>query len=181
MANEVVRTSRFLSLVLRHKPETIDLVLDDEGWAEVDHLLAQLKKHGREVSMDLLLRVVRQNDKQRFALNADETRIRASQGHSIDVVLGLEAVQPPDRLYHGTAMRFLDSIREQGLIRGQRQYVHLSHERETAVKVGKRHGKPAVLVVASAEMHGRGHPFFLSANGVWLCEHVPAAFIDFPE
>jgi len=176
MANELTRTSKFLSLVLRHKPEEIGIALDANGWTDVDELLHKWKGKPA-LTRELLDRVVAENSKKRFALSEDGTRIRANQGHSVDVDLALQPVEPPEVLYHGTATRFLESIRAGGLHCAGRTHVHLSADRETAVKVGSRHGKPVVLTVAARRMHAAGHAFFLSENGVWLTERVPAEFL----
>lgn len=177
MDQQLVRMSKFLSLVLRHKPETIGLRLDENGWAVVDELVQLAQKHDRPLSHALLEQVVAQNDKQRFAYNADKSRVRASQGHSLAVDLDLPPATPPPRLYHGTADRNLDSIREKGLLAGSRQFVHLSIGTQTAISVGQRHGRPVVLTILAAEMAAAGHVFYRSANGVWMTAHVPAAFI----
>jgi putative RNA 2'-phosphotransferase len=147
----------------------------------VDELIVQANRHGVALTPAVLERVVRLNDKQRFAFSEDGLWIRASQGHSISVDLGLEPVEPPAVLYHGTADRFIPSIREKGLLAGRRDHVHLSADEATAVKVGQRHGRPLVLRVRAAEMQAAGHLFYLSANGVWLVGHVPAGFLLFPE
>ena len=175
-----VRRSKFLALVLRHQPDAIGLALDANGWADVDDLLGKLAAHGQPLTRDQLERIVAGNDKQRFAFDDTGTRIRANQGHSVGVDLGLPPVEPPVLLYHGTATRFLDAIRAQGLKPGTRQSVHLSHGPETARKVGARHGVAAVLAVRALEMHAAGHPFAISVNGVWLVAAVPPAYIDFP-
>ncbi|QEH36431.1 RNA 2'-phosphotransferase [Aquisphaera giovannonii] len=177
---DLVRASKFLSLVLRHKPEEIGLVLDANGWADVEALIRRSNDHGVRLTRPLLDRIVAENDKTRFAFSEDGARIRASQGHSVDVDLALPPASPPDFLYHGTATRFLDSIRAGGLHPANRRHVHLSPDAETATKVGRRHGKPVVLVIRTGEMAEAGHLFYLSANGVWLTDRVPAAFIDFP-
>jgi len=176
MADSLIRTSKFLSLVLRHEPEKIGLQLDPQGWVSIDELLSKAAPHLR-MTASLLHEVVRTSDKQRFAISEDGTRIRANQGHSIPIELGLLPQTPPEQLYHGTATRFLESIQRQGLLRGDRHHVHLSADRETAIKVGTRHGKPVVLVVQAGDMHHAGHVFFKSDNGVWLVEHVPSAFL----
>jgi len=181
MTHALTKTSKFLSLVLRHKPEEIGLTLDENGWAAVDELLALSAARGQAISRELLHRVVAENDKQRFLFNDDQTRIRASQGHSIAIDLALAPREPPELLYHGTATRLLPSIRAAGLTRQQRQHVHLSRDVETATQVGARHGKPAVLIIESQAMHRAGHCFFLSDNAVWLTESVPVVFIRFPE
>lgn len=175
----LVRISKFVSKVLRHAPESVGLRLDEAGWVDVDELLAAAAGAGIALDRPTLERVVAENDKQRFALSADGRRIRASQGHSVTVELGLEPRTPPDVLFHGTADRNLDSIRAQGLLPGRRTHVHLSVDEETAVKVGSRHGRPVVLRVLSGEMHRAGHSFFRSENGVWLTAAVPPRHIDF--
>lgn len=167
-----IKASKFLSLVLRHNPRKIGLTLDDQGWAEVDALLAGLKDNGRTLSREDLMQVVTNNSKKRFALSEDGKRIRASQGHSVDVELGYKASAPPSMLFHGTVDKFLDAIREQGLLKMKRHHVHLSTDRETAEKVGQRRGKPVILQVYAEMMVMDGHEFFVSANGVWLTESV---------
>lgn len=181
MDKYLAKISKFLSLVLRHQPEVIGLNLDAQGWVSINELLAAANAHGTEIDDDLLLLVVHENDKQRFAISPDGLRIRANQGHSIDVSLGLPPIAPPAELYHGTVDRFLESIRQQGLIKGARQYVHLSADLKTASKVGARRGKPVVLTINSKEMHAAGIEFYQSENGVWLTDHVPATFLRFPE
>lgn len=181
MDKSLIRVSKFLSLVLRHKPQTIGLTLEEGGWASVDELLAAAPRAGVRLTEELLKQVVEQNDKRRFALSEDGRRIRASQGHSLSVELGLEPSVPPEFLYHGTATRFIESIRERGLISGSRRHVHLSKDEPAALAVGKRHGEPVVLIVRSGRMREQGLEFFLSDNGVWLTESVPAEFILFPE
>lgn len=169
-----------MSLVLRHRPDKIGLTLDANGWAKVADLIACSQRGGLPLSRDLIRQVVATNDKKRFVLSEDGERIRAAQGHSLPIDLELAPQQPPDRLFHGTASRFLDSIREKGLLRGRRQHVHLSLDRATAVKVGQRHGKPVVLTVHAGQMWDAGMPFFLSDNGVWLTDRVPPEFLEFP-
>lgn len=181
MNDQIVKASKYLSMLLRHQPEKIDLVLDDNGWASVEELIAKANATGKSLSRSLIERVVAENDKKRFAISDDGKRIRANQGHSVEVDLALPPQIPPETLFHGTATRFLDSIREKGLIPGNRQHVHLSLLRETAEAVGRRHGKLALLIVRSGEMHRAGHAFFLSANGVWLTDSVPTNFIVFEE
>ncbi len=180
MDRKLVRVSKFLSLVLRHKPETIGLSLDQGGWARVDELIVASNRSGVSLDEGLLREVVEQNDKQRFAFSNDGLRIRASQGHSIPVDLGLEPLVPPEFLYHGTATRFLESIKKRGLVPGNRLHVHLSPDEPTAVRVGQRHGKPVVLTIRAGHMYANGFTFYLSANGVWLTEKVPAEYIKFP-
>jgi putative RNA 2'-phosphotransferase len=179
MSVDVITASKFLSLLLRHKPEEIGLVLDAEGWAEIDEIV-RLTSGGRiPLSENLIKEIVRTSDKQRFAISEKGSKIRANQGHSIAIDLALVPKQPPETLYHGTATRFVQSILREGLLRGERRHVHLSSDDETAVKVGKRHGEPVVLIVAAGEMAMSGYTFYLSDNGVWLTEHVPARFIQY--
>jgi putative RNA 2'-phosphotransferase len=175
------KTSKFLSLVLRHEPARIGIALDSAGWTDVDALLAASAAHGVAITRDELVQIVATSDKQRFALSPDGARIRANQGHSVEVELELAPATPPAILYHGTVDRFLDSIRAQGLIKGERHHVHLSADLATAQKVGGRRGKPVVLAVRAAEMVAAGHPFYVSENGVWLTDAVPVTFVDFPE
>jgi putative RNA 2'-phosphotransferase len=176
----LVRTSKFLSKVLRHAPESVGLTLDGAGWADVDALLAAARGAGVALDRATLDRVVGENDKQRFALSADGRRIRASQGHSVRVELGLRPQAPPEVLYHGTAGRNLESIRRDGLRPGRRTHVHLSEDEEMAVAVGRRHGRPVVLRVLAGQMHAAGHTFYRSENGVWLADAVPPGHIRFP-
>ena len=179
MEKSLVRTSKFLSLVLRHDPGKIGLRLDDAGWAGVDALLSAAASAGVRIDRPTLERVVAENDKKRFAFSEDGKRIRASQGHSVDVDLGLQPRTPPELLYHGTATRFVDSIREQGLRSASRTHVHLSADEATAISVGQRHGRPVVLTIAAGRMHRDGHAFYRSDNGVWLTNAVPAQYIGF--
>lgn len=167
-----------MSLVLRHQPDVLNIQLDEQGWTSVPILLEKLKSRFPQITIEKLEEVVRTNDKQRFAFNDDHSLIRANQGHSVNIDLGLETATPPAVLYHGTATRFLDSIFEKGLIKGSRQHVHLSDNLETASKVGVRHGKLAILKVDCTKMLEAGFSFYRSKNGVWLTEHVPAGFIS---
>ena len=177
MTHHIKQISKFLSLILRHNPGKIGLTLDEEGWAEVDELMRLAQGRGPHLSRELIEEVVATNDKQRFALSEDGRLIRANQGHSIAVDLGLVPQTPPALLYHGTADKNLPSIMAQGLLPGRRQHVHLSADVKTAVKVGQRHGRPIVLKVQTGAMHAAGHLFYKSANGVWLVAAVPAPFI----
>jgi putative RNA 2'-phosphotransferase len=174
----IVDTSKLLSYVLRHRPDSIGLDLDDQGWAGVDDLLACLRAHGKPVDRALLERVVLENDKQRFAFSPDGTKIRASQGHSVAVDLALLPAAPPPVLYHGTASRFLKSILASGLHAGARRHVHLSSDVQTATRVGTRHGFPAVLRVDAARMHADGILFYQSDNGVWLTAAVAPRYLS---
>jgi len=180
MRRDLIRLSKFLSLILRHNPAAAGVQLDEQGWIEITTLLTAIQKQHPDFTRELLLEIVETNEKKRFALSPDGLRIRASQGHSIGVELGLQPVIPPEILYHGTADCHLPSIRMEGLIRGKRDHVHLSPDEATARKVGMRHGRPVILVVESLSMHEAGHRFYLSENGVWLTEKVPVAFIRFP-
>ena len=171
--------SRFLSLILRHKPEEVGLTLDPAGWVEIAALLAALKKAGRALSRDRLEQIVAGNDKKRFTISDDGLRIRAAQGHSIAVDLALVPQEPPVHLYHGTARHHLDAIFADGLRPGKRQQVHLSSDPTTAAQVGSRHGKPVVLLVNAKEAHAAGCVFTRADNGVWLCDHIPAAHLGF--
>ncbi|MEU3507556.1 RNA 2'-phosphotransferase [Streptomyces longwoodensis] len=173
-----VKVSKYLSKHLRHQPGRIGLVLDEGGWVEIDTLIAAAAAHGFPFTREELDHVVASNDKQRFAV--DGTRIRASQGHSVDVDLGLPPATPPPYLYHGTVARFLEAIRAEGLRPMDRHDVHLSADRETATRVGARRGRPVVLAVDAAAMHRDGHVFLVSANGVWLTRAVPPEYLRFP-
>jgi putative RNA 2'-phosphotransferase len=177
----LVRTSKFLSLILRHDPGKIGLRLDEHGWADVDDLLLKLNRHGHALDRAGLEQVVAQNDKKRFAFSPDGARIRASQGHSISVDLELQPVSPPAVLYHGTAQRFQASILEKGLLPVQRTQVHLSKDIASARTVGQRHGQPVIFRVAARQMERDGCSFFLSANGVWLAETVPPRYLTLLE
>lgn len=180
MTQDLVKASKFLSLVLRHRPEEIGLTLDREGWADIGELIERAGGGGVTLTRELIAKIVATSDKQRFALDAEGQRIRANQGHSIDVDLGLEPRQPPPVLFHGTAGGAVASIRAKGLHAAQRQYVHLSPDEDTAIGVGRRHGQPVVLRIAAGRMADAGRIFFLSTNGVWLTDSVPAEFIEFP-
>lgn len=176
---EAIKISKFLSLVLRHQPETIGLALDENGWAEVTLLIEKCNQKGVALNRELLEHIVATNTKKRFSFNEQKDQIRANQGHSIEVDLALSPQVPPDVLFHGTTERFVSSIKEQGLIKQQRQHVHLSAEQSTAVQVGQRHGKPFVFSVQTGQMHHDGFVFYLSDNGVWLTDHVPSRYLSF--
>lgn len=165
-----------MSLILRHKPETIGISVDEHGWADVGELIAGIAK-SREFNMDILEEIVRTDGKQRYSFNEDKTLIRANQGHSIPVDVELDEAEPPAELWHGTGEKYVASIDVQGLIPKSRLYVHLSKDRDTAVKVGQRHGKPVLYIVKAGEMHRDGYQFFLSKNGVWLTKKVPAEYL----
>lgn len=170
--------SKFISLVLRHHPEAAYIQLDEHGWANVEQLLEGMKRTGRKINMAGLEEIVRTDEKQRYSFNGDKTLIRANQGHSIPVDVGLKEQEPPEYLYHGTAVGFYESIRKQGLRPMSRLYVHLSKDVETAVSVGKRHGKPVVLRIHSGVMYRDGVSFYLSENGVWLTRKVEPKYFE---
>lgn len=170
-------TSRYLSLILRHKPEVIGITLDEHGWANVEELIAGISKT-QPLDMELLDKIVRTDNKQRYSFNEDKTLIRANQGHSIPVDVELQRVTPPEILFHGTGEKYTDSIDQIGLIPKSRLYVHLSGDEATAVTVGSRHGKPVVYRVAAGEMEKAGFEFYCSVNGVWLTKVVPVRYLD---
>ncbi|MCB0698337.1 MAG: RNA 2'-phosphotransferase [Chitinophagales bacterium] len=170
--SENKKISKFLSLVLRHQPEKVGIVLDENGWTDVTELIDKLNLSGLGVNFEVLKYVVSSNNKQRFAFNDTLDKIRANQGHSVDIELNYKSQTPPNILYHGTAEKYLNSIFESGLQKMQRHHVHLSADVDTAIKVGQRHGKPVVLIVSANEMYTTGLEFFLSDNGVWLTDSV---------
>lgn len=170
---------KFISLVLRHKPEIIGIKLDEHGWANVAELINGMNKVGKLIDLNTLKIIVAENDKQRYSFNENKTKIRANQGHSIDVDIELKLCEPPEYLYHGTASRFLDNIIKQGIKKQSRQYVHLSRDIQTATKVGARHGLPIVLRVYSKNMFNNGYKFYISQNEVYLTDNVPPKYIDF--
>ena len=172
----LTETSKFISLILRHKPEVIGISLDEHGWAKVDELIAGIAKT-RKFNMDMLEEIVRTDEKQRYSFNEDRTLIRANQGHSIPVDVELEEAEPPEELWHGTGEKFTASIEAQGLIPKSRLYVHLSKDEDTAVRVGQRHGKPVLYIVRAGEMRRDGYQFYLSRNGVWLTKEVPVKYL----
>lgn len=172
-----VSASKFLALVLRHKPEEIGISLDEHGWADVNELVQGMPK-GMNFSFDMLEKIVATDSKQRYSFNEDHSLIRANQGHSIEVDVELEQKTPPPVLYHGTGEKYATSIEESGLIPKSRLYVHLSSDFETAIQVGARHGSPVVYAVDAAAMHEHGHALFLSRNGVWLTKNVPAEYLS---
>lgn len=177
MSTSYKTTSKFLSLILRHKPEIIGLTLDENGWACTEDLLTKINASSRSLSLDELKELVDTNDKKRFAFSEDFSRIRASQGHSVDIDLNLKQQTPPDTLYHGTAEKNIQSIKQQGLLKGSRNHVHLSCDRDTARKVGLRYGKPVILTIDAKSMHEQGCRFFQSENGVWLTDYVLQEYI----
>lgn len=171
------RLSVFISLILRHKPEEIGIALDRHGWANVKELIAGINHTGRKINMEILEEIVRTDNKGRYSFNENKTLIRANQGHSIPVDVEFKETAPPSVLYHGTATRFLDSIKQQGIKSMSRLYVHLSKDLETAIQVGNRHGKCVVLVVDTQRMFDDGVKFYLSENGVWLTKYVDWKYV----
>jgi putative RNA 2'-phosphotransferase len=178
MNRRQIQISKFLSLVLRHRPQKIGITLDEGGWTAVADLLEACGRHGFPITAAELQAVVAENDKARFSFSAGGSRIRATQGHSVPVQLGYEPVEPPPFLFHGTAARFVDAILERGLLKGKRHHVHLSEDEQTARQVGQRHGRPVIFRVHSGAMHRDGHPFYRSENGVWLVEAAPPDYLE---
>ena len=176
--DNLIRISKTLSLVLRHQPETIGLTLDKQGWADVVMLIEKMNNGGFELNKGLLQQVIDTNNKSRFTYNDDKTKIRANQGHSIDVDLGYTAAVPPEFLFHGTGEKFIANIMHKGLLKINRHQVHLSSSKDTALKVGQRKGKPVILKIDALKMHHLGFTFFISPNNVWLTDHVPASYIN---
>lgn len=174
---ELESTSKYLSLILRHKPETIGITLDEHGWANVDELIKGISKT-YPINMEILENIVATDNKQRYSFNDDKTLIRANQGHSIPVDVELPVANPPEVLFHGTGEKYVESIDEKGLVPKSRLYVHLSSDIETAVKVGSRHGRPVVYKVLSGKMLQDGYVFYKSVNGVWLTKRVPVEYLQ---
>ena len=180
MNPDIKKVSKSMSYVLRHKPDAIGITLDPNGWVDVDVLIAAFQRNGKRYTHESIDRAVAENDKQRFEFNEDRARIRARQGHSVKVDLGYEPAVPPDVLFHGTATRNLDSVREKGLLKMNRHHVHLSTSKETMLAVAQRHGKPVILEVDAKRMHADDFEFFVTENDVWLVDSVPADYLDFP-
>lgn len=172
------RLSVFISLILRHKPEEIGITLDRHGWANVKELITGINNTGRKINMEILEEIVRTDNKGRYSFNENKTLIRANQGHSVPVDVELKETVPPSVLYHGTATRFLDSIKQQGIKSMSRLYVHLSKDLETAIQVGNRHGKCVVLVINAKKMCDDWIKFYLSENGVWLTKYVDWKYVE---
>ena len=181
METNLVKISKLLSFVLRHRPDKMGLSLDKNGWAEVQDLIGKINSHNGHnyLTIEILEEVVRKDDKKRYSFNDNKTKIRASQGHSVQVDLKLEERTPPEFLYHGTAIQFLENIKNQGLKKMRRNHVHLSLDIATAKSVGERHGKPVILRIKSKEMGDNGIKFYLSDNKVWLTDDISPKFIDF--
>ena len=170
-------TSKYISLILRHKPEAIGITLDEHGWANVDELIAGIAKT-QPIDMAMLEQIVAEDEKQRYSFNEDRTLIRANQGHSVPVDVELEEKEPPEFLFHGTGEKYVASIDAQGLLPKSRLYVHLSSDEVTAHKVGQRHGKPIIYIVKSRQMFNDGYKFYCSVNGVWLTKEVPVRYLE---
>ena len=173
---ELREISKFISLILRHKPEQIGITVDEHGWANVEDLISGVSKT-HYLDMNTLERIVEEDEKQRYSFSSDKRLIRANQGHSIQVDVELKAIEPPEVLYHGTGKKYVASIDKQGLISKSRLYVHLSKDRETAQTVGKRHGEPVIYLIKSGDMHRNGFEFYCSVNGVWLTKYVPVEYL----
>ena len=175
---DLIKLSKFISLILRHKPEIINLKLDSKGYVYTDLLINNINENSDyEIDFEILKQIVDTDDKQRYSFNEDYTKIRANQGHSINVDVGLEVKQPPDILYHGTSSNYIYSIIKNGINSKSRMYVHLSKDIKTAISVGKRHGKPVVLEINAKRMYKDGIKFYLSKNNVWLTKYVPSKYI----
>lgn len=173
--------SKYISLILRHKPEVINISLDEHGWANVDKLISGVEKNNPGFNMEILEEIVDTDNKGRYSFNEDKTLIRANQGHSIQVDVELENKIPPDVLFHGTGIKYREFIDKQGLLPKSRLYVHLSEDTDTAYNVGKRHGEPIIYMVDAKIMYKDGYPFYLSKNGVWLTKQVPVKYLTLVE
>lgn len=176
---DLTKTSKFLSRILRHKPEVIGITLNEHGWADIDELIDGINGYKKKynINREILNHIVETDEKQRYTISPDGKFIRANQGHSIPVDVELEETEPPEELFHGTADRFSESIEQQGILPKSRLYVHLSKDVQTAEKVGMRHGNPIVYRVNSGEMFRQGYKFYISLNGVWLTKNVPPQFL----
>lgn len=173
----LTETSRYMSLILRHKPEVIGITLDKHGWADVNELIKGIAKT-KLFNMKILEEIVRTDNKQRYSFNADKTKIRANQGHSVPVDVELEQKTPPDYLWHGTGQKYVPFIDKQGLLPKSRLYVHLSSDEKTAITVGSRHGIPVIYKIHSGQMAEQGYEFYCSVNGVWLTKEVPVKYLE---
>lgn len=173
-----VKLSKFISLILRHQPEVINIKLDEKGWANVDELIDGINRKGYHIDFKILSEIVKNNNKQRFTFNDDQTKIRANQGHSIDVDVELEEVIPPDILYHGTSRKYVENIMKEGIKKQGRNYVHLSQDEKTAIIVGKRHGDPVVFQIDAKQMSMDGILFYQSKNKVWLTEYINPRYLS---
>lgn len=178
MSNKNDKLSVFISLILRHKPQTINIALDEQGYANVDELIKGVNASGRKLTLEILECIVETDNKGRYSFNSSKTKIRANQGHSIKVDVGLQETIPPRVLYHGTSERNINAILTNGIKKMNRLYVHLSDDLETAIKVGGRHGRAIVLTINTERMIKDGYKFYLSDNGVWLTDFVPNFYIE---
>jgi putative RNA 2'-phosphotransferase len=176
-----LRLSKFMSLILRHQPEVVGCMLDRGGWLSIADLVSGATCAGVAITAEDVMEIAKQDPKRRYALSEDALRIKATYGHSIEIELGLEASRPPERLFHGTATRSLESIKKAGITRKRRRYVHLSADKMTATKVGSRHGRPVILTVRARLMFDAGFLFYRSESGIWLTEQVPSDYIDFTD
>ncbi len=176
-AAQLKRVSKSMSYVLRHRPDTIGITLDAQGWVTVDDLIRAFARGGKSYTRQLIEQVVAKNDKRRFEFSDDGRSIRARQGHSIEIDLGYERAEPPGVLYHGTATRNLDSIFDKGLNKGNRHHVHMSTDKQTMLDVASRHGKPVLLAIDARRMHDDAHVFYVTGNDVWLTDHVPPRYL----
>lgn len=174
---QLTQISKFLSLVLRHQTETIAIQFDENGWTDVKDLIDKANNYGIKFDRETLNHLVATNSKKRFAFNDTFDKIRASQGHSIEIELGYSNQKPPTILFHGTADKFVQSILDTGLEKRNRQYVHLSSDLETAIKVGQRHGKPFIFIILAEQMYNDNFHFYISDNGVWLTDNVPTKYL----
>ncbi|MBQ9327937.1 MAG: RNA 2'-phosphotransferase [Solobacterium sp.] len=174
--SQTTSTSKYLSLILRHKPEAVGITLDGHGWAHTAELIHQVNQT-HPLTMELLEEIVRTDEKQRFSFNEDKTKIRANQGHSIPVDVEMEEGEPPELLYHGTGEKYVASILKQGLLPKSRLYVHLSTDTSTARKVGSRHGNPMIFLVQAGQMYRDGYVFRYSENGIWMTKQVPVSYL----
>lgn len=173
-----INLSKFLSLILRHKPEVIGIKLDENGWCDVQELLVKMSNKGKNITREDLDYIVNTDNKNRYTYDEDGMKIRANQGHSLNVNLELKKEKPPKYLYHGTIKKYAEVILQEGIKKGKRQYVHLSSNLETANIVGKRRGIPVVLKIEAGMMNLNGYEFYLSKNKVWLCDYIPSKYVS---
>jgi putative RNA 2'-phosphotransferase len=174
-----IEISKFLSLILRHKPDEIGLYIDEYGWAAISEIVTKSKEKGLNISVEMILEVAATSEKKRFAISEDLTRIKANQGHSYDVIHTFVKASPPIVLYHGTAKRNVSSITEKGLVKGNRHHVHLSESKNVAFEVGKRYGEPIIIEINSFLMDKEGIPFMISENNIWLVDYVAPKYLKF--
>jgi putative RNA 2'-phosphotransferase len=179
--DQIIKKSKWLSKHLRHQPERIGITLEEGGWIEVEILLKAAHRYSMMITREQLDEIVLKNDKQRFSFDESGLKIRANQGHSVEVDLQLDPQTPPDVLLHGTGKQNHDSILRDGLVKGRRHHVHLSRDLETATKVGARHGKPLVFNINAQKMSADGYIFYCSENGVWLTDEVPPQYLSINE